>query len=76
MEDKVLREMNSQVPHIEHSQSAADNYCLKCSVPLSNQQTICEKCAVEPAPSRQAKLTVFLLVSISFIAGFALILTA
>ena len=51
-------------------------HCLKCSAELSDEQSYCVSCATQRSPSKQAKLLVLLLISISFVIGFILIVTA
>jgi ribosomal protein L40E len=67
---------NLQHDFSNEKQIPAKNYCLKCSAELSVEQTHCKSCATEQSPLKHAQLLVILLISISFVIGFILIITA
>jgi hypothetical protein len=51
-------------------------YCLNCNVELNDDESLCEDCATKEAPSKQGKLFVLLLVSISALVGLILLINA
>ena len=69
-------EVPPQQKSLNESEIALTNYCLKCSAELSDEQSYCVSCATQRSPSKQAKLLVLLLISISFVIGLILIVTA